>query len=93
MYRFIINERIQVSKKPVIDGIIFVNYEELDRKVIIEQKFYELFRKEEFNSWIDGIKDIKCVSISVEESDELIKMYSEYELTDEILFNRFYKDD
>lgn len=81
------------QKKPVIDGIIFVNYEELDRKVIIEQKYNELFRKEEFNSWIDGIKDIKCVSISVEESDELIKMYSEYELTDEILYNRFYDND
>ena len=73
----------------VIDGIIFVKYEDIPRNVLVKQKWNELFNKESFTSWIHEIKDIKYVPITLEESDKIIQMYKVGGLTNEVIYDMY----
>ncbi len=74
----------------IVDGVIFVDYMDIGRRTILKQKWNELFRPEAFDSWIDDIRNIKYVSISKEESDKLLDMYSLGELTDDMIYEMYY---
>lgn len=73
-----------------IDGIIFVDYADISRKTIRRQKWNEIFNKEEFDAWIDKIKDIKYVAITKDESDKLLEMYLSEELDDAKIYDMYY---
>lgn len=79
-----------------IDGIVFLNYSEVDRKTVLKQKFNELFNKDAFIDWIDEIenKEIKYTSITKEESNDLLELAMEddisYESLDNMLWDKYY---
>lgn len=75
----------------IIDGVIFVDYENISRGILIRQKWNELFHKDIFRSWIHDIKNIKYVAISQEESDALLQMYSDGTITNDLIYDLYYE--
>lgn len=78
-------------KDKTIDGIIFVDYHPAGSKVILKEKAYELFKKEEFEKWIDTAADIKYVPLSETDSDYIVDLFKEGNLTRDMLYNSYSK--
>ncbi len=74
----------------VIDGIVFVDYADIDTVTMIRQKWNELFNRNVFNAWLDSEKDIKFVPITPAESDELYEMCKNGSLSDEKIYEMYY---
>jgi len=75
-----------------IDGIIFVDYDNISRGTLIKQKFNEFFRQEKFKAWIHEIKHIQYAAITPEESDELLQMFTDGTLTEDVIYDKYYKE-
>ena len=73
-----------------IDGIIFIEFDEIRLSTLIKQKINELFHKEAFDAWIDETKDILYVPLSHEESDYLIELYEDQALSDIVVYDMYY---
>ncbi len=73
-----------------IDGIIFVDYIDIDRITMIKQKWNELTDPQTFYTWIDDIRKTRYVTISRDESDQLLEKYENGCLTDEMIYELYY---
>lgn len=73
----------------VIDGIIFVNYSEMDFRTVLKAKWNEIFNQDNFIQWIKDIRNIKYVSITKEESDNLIQLYNNGLLYDSMIYEMY----
>lgn len=73
-----------------IDGIIFVDYTDIGKRTLIRQKINELFDKDEFNEWIDDLTNVKYVSLTKEDSDNLLQLYVEGKLNDSVIYEMYY---
>lgn len=73
-----------------IDGIILIDYADIGRGTILKQKWNELFNENEFHDWIKDLKNIQYVSVSAEEDDIIREKYEEGELTDSLIFERYW---
>lgn len=75
----------------IIDGIIFVDYPNIDRKTIFKQKLNECFDKSSFNIWLDEIKNIKYVPITKNESNKIKRLYLNRKLKEPLIYDLFYR--
>ncbi len=75
----------------VIDGIVFVDYADIGFYDMIVQKWVELTDREAFDAWIDSLRDIRYVPITPSESDKLYELTSEGTLTDEMIYDMYYR--
>lgn len=75
------------SSDTTIDGVIYVNYEDVSTAAVLKGKWYEIFNPDVFQNWIKEQKEIAYYSVSKEMSDNIIQAYLDGVLTDDNLIN------
>ena len=73
----------------VIDGILFVDYEDISPGALIAMKRDEFFCREDFDRAIEGLKNIEYVPISEEESGAIMEKYRNGGLDDQAVYDMF----
>lgn len=73
-----------------LDGIIFIDYADIGRVMMLKQKWNELFHENEFHDWIKSMKNIRYVPLSLEEADTIREKYETEELTEDLIYEWYY---
>lgn len=74
-----------------LDGIIFIDYAEIGKRVMLRQKWNELFDEKAFYEWINSVKNVQYVALTSEESDKIWKEYENGALTNGIIYEWYYE--
>lgn len=75
-----------------LDGIIFLEYNEVPRKTLLKQKYNEFFNKASFDQWIEFNKKITYLPITNKDSEYLIwrKKTKEKGLNSDMIWRWYY---